>query len=192
MSAIEPGSRLTDGATVASWNCGSVTLAGSRFAANTPMAAPTAPMTSADTSNPISADGRSLRSNSACRKENRSAGCNSGDGDASGASAGGPSRAPAVGSDHGSAGGAPGSESVFAAGGRGRLSWDPGGRPKASSRYSGTGVDPSGTGPFGLRGANDPPTPPGRPNAPACSGSTGGFHSGFGASRGRPLRDAVA
>ncbi len=192
MSATDPGSRVTAGATVASWNAGSSTAAGNRLAAKTPMAAPIAPITSAATSTPMIADGRNRRSNSACRRVNRSAGTGSATSGTSACSAGGPSRAPAFGSRHGSPGGSACSSGASPAGGRPRLSPPPPGRPKASSRNSGTGGAPSITGVAVRRAPKEPPTPPGRPNAPACNGSTGGFHRGLGSRRGRPLRRWLA
>src|SRR6185312_6132514 len=149
MSATEPGSRVMAGETGANSNDGSVVGAGSRPAANTPMAAPTAPITSAVTSTPMIADGRSRRSNSACRRVNRSAGDLTPGSGRSGATAGGPNRAPDAGSRQGSSGGRP-------------IPCSPGARPNASARYSGTGGAPSLTGPRDGRGPKGPATPPGR------------------------------
>ena len=193
MSATDPGSRLTAGATGDSSKAGSVTAAGSRLAANTPIAAPNAPITSAATSTPMTADGRSRRSNSACRKVNRSAGSGSARSLAGVSMAGGPSRAPAVGIAPRIARrlGLVGRQLRAPAAGRGCRRRRPG-RPKASCRNSGCGGSPSSDRRRPAGGdRRTRATPPGRPKAPACSGSTRGFErADRGASVGRAGRPA--
>ena len=171
MSAIDPGSRLTAGVTGASGTRDRSRPRGQRFAGEHPDhgAEPRRPPAPSPTA-PMNAHGRSRRSNSACRRVNRSAGT----GDRAGRSvvpAGGPSLAPGLG-DRARVPRWLGLVSRrVRAGGRPRLSPVPTGRPKASSQEFRNGGAPSDTGARRRpdRGPKDPrPRRVGRRRRPAA------------------------
>ena len=177
------------GCAVATLNSGSAAVAGSRPASRKPTTPPTAPTSRAATSQPISAAGRSRRSNSACRRVNFCPGTVSAwarparprPADRGGPLPAGRARdrparpgraagsAPAAGLEPGCARRRP-AERV--------------GEHLRDHRRGGH----AGRSTVARSGANGPATPPGRPKVSASRGSTGGRHSGRGASRGRDRR----